>query len=187
MAGIWLNLKLSSKIQRKLNKGLYCNKCNWELKLTQFICFECYLDREKFYELNNITQDELGETRVLSSSMPKYEIYFCEKCTLKNIGNFIKYHSNYFWREMCHGHHSLLQVNIGTNNEHLSHILFNVKTKVDKIYFDSENVEGLELQKSTTVIKKSNLFESALNHKFSFQLVFKIMYIRILWLLFSIN
>ena len=128
------------------------------MKVVQYIWLECYFDRERFYELNNIKlNDDSATDNKLMTSMPKFEIYFCEKWVLKNIPNFIKYHSNYFWREMCHGYHALLQVNNGTNNEWLSHILYNVKTKVDKIYFDPENVEGQALQRSTTVYSNLNI------------------------------
>lgn len=49
---------------------------------------------------------------------------------------------------MCHGHHALLEINEETDQDYLNKLLYTYKTEVDPIYFDEENIEGEELQKS---------------------------------------
>lgn len=74
---------------------------------------------------------------------------FCERCVERDLGNFKVYHSNYFWRALCHGKHALVHVSADTKEEFLETLLHRPKTVVPESYYDEDDIQGEQLQQNT--------------------------------------
>ena len=76
---------------------------------------------------------------------------FCKTCVTREFPKFLKYHSDYYIKEMTHGQHSLIEIGEYSDlNDRGDVILKGYKTTVSKEYWNPNSIDS-DLQTCTIV------------------------------------